>query len=150
VHPFSFPARRQWNDFGGQVGMPKSKYGMLVQCLCAVLLCCIAISCTENQKPSTESTQAPPSVTPPSTPDSTIARSGEDIFKARCIFCHGIAGDQINMGAANLKLSLIDSASIVQAIKNGKGKMPRFGDIFSDSQMVNLVQYVKSLRTISR
>lgn len=113
----------------------------------AALLCCAFISCNNNGKPpSLESKSSSYAVAPAIRNDTSVVRSGDEIFKARCIFCHGLGGNEGNAGAANLKLSLIDSLSIVQTIKNGRGKMPPFDGQFHDSEMNNLVAYVKSLR----
>jgi cytochrome c6 len=115
-----------------------------------VLVCCLISSCNNFKNPPSES-QQPQSYGPPGlADDTTVVKSGEQIFKSRCIVCHGVEGDRGNMNAANLKFSKIDSLSIVQTIMNGKGRMPPFNRLFSDSEMVNLVAYVKSLRTYAR
>ena len=75
----------------------------------------------------------------------SVAR-GQEIFNERCLDCHGQDGDKRKDNAANLKVSLIDSLSIVQRIVNGKAPMPAFGRLFPDSDMAQLVLYVKSLR----
>ena len=77
--------------------------------------------------------------------DISTAR-GQEIFNERCSDCHGLNGDKRKDNAANLKVSRIDSLSIVQRIMNGKAPMPPFGRLFSDSDMAQLVLYVKSLR----
>ena len=71
---------------------------------------------------------------------------GQHIFEERCMDCHGQDGDKRKDNAANLKISRIDSISIVNTIKNGKTPMPMFGSLFSDSDMAQLELYVKSLR----
>ena len=77
--------------------------------------------------------------------DKSVAR-GQEIFEERCLDCHGQDGDKRKDNAANLKVSRIDSISIAQRIINGKAPMPPFEHLFSDSDMAQLVLYVKSLR----
>lgn len=77
---------------------------------------------------------------------------GREIFQARCNTCHGISGNSEYQGnslytkAANLQLSKLDSISVANAIKNGREGMPSFGGTIPDSDMAQLVTYVKSLR----
>lgn len=71
---------------------------------------------------------------------------GENIFKARCIKCHGISGEGVSLHAADLHFSRMDSMDIVNTIHNGKGAMPMFDGSIPDSVMGQLVMYVKNLR----
>lgn len=77
---------------------------------------------------------------------------GREIFQARCNTCHGISGNSEYQGnslytkAANLQLSKLDSISVANAIKDGREGMPSFGGTIPDSDMAQLVTYVKSLR----
>ena len=73
-------------------------------------------------------------------------KRGQEIFAEKCMDCHGQDGDKRKDNAANLKVSRIDSISIVNTIKNGKTPMPMFGRLFSDADMAQLELYVKSLR----
>jgi mono/diheme cytochrome c family protein len=71
---------------------------------------------------------------------------GKEIFQARCATCHGLDGNARNNNAANLQFTRLDSLSITQTIKNGKGSMPPFKDAIADSDIAHLAIYVKSLR----
>ena len=71
---------------------------------------------------------------------------GEQIFQQRCAPCHGLGGNARNENAANLQLSRLDSLSITQTIKNGRGVMPTFNGVLNDSDLAHLAVYVKSLR----
>ena len=71
---------------------------------------------------------------------------GEQIFQQRCAPCHGLGGNARNENAANLQTSRIDSLSITQTIKNGRGIMPTFNGVLNDSDLAHLAVYVKSLR----
>jgi len=98
-----------------------------------------------------------PIYTTSSTPDTSsytahtgsgLARTdqGREIFQAKCMDCHGQAGNMRNNNAANLQFSRLDSLSITQTIKNGRGAMPMFKDALADSDIGHLAIYVKSLR----
>ena len=71
---------------------------------------------------------------------------GKKIFETRCVACHGIYGNARVENAANLQISRIDSPAIVLTIQNGRGNMPMFKDAMPDSDLAQLVSYVKSLR----
>jgi len=77
---------------------------------------------------------------------------GREIFQARCNTCHGLGGNSQYQGnsrytkAADLQLSRLDSISIVNTIKNGRQGMPSFGGAIPDSDLAQLVIYVKSLQ----
>ncbi|MBS1585952.1 MAG: c-type cytochrome [Bacteroidetes bacterium] len=85
---------------------------------------------------------------------STLPRSdkGKEIFQARCNTCHGINGNSQYQGnsrytkAADLQMSRLDSISIVNTIKNGRQGMPSFGGAIPDTDLSQLVIYVKSLQ----
>ena len=71
---------------------------------------------------------------------------GKELFQLHCIACHGLAGNHKNENAADLQVSIIDSLTIVNAIRNGKTPMPLFGPIFADLDLAQLELYVKTLR----
>jgi len=72
--------------------------------------------------------------------------AGKELFQARCATCHGLDGNARNNNAANLQFTRLDSLSITETIKNGKGTMPPFRDAIADSDIAHLAIYVKSLR----
>lgn len=75
------------------------------------------------------------------------ARSGKVIYTERCISCHGNDGKLNSGGAKDLSKSSIGINEISTIIKNGKNGMPRQGNfIYNDEEMLNLVDFVKSLR----
>jgi|GEM_PF-680405 len=71
---------------------------------------------------------------------------GQEIFQQRCIACHGLSGNAQTDNAANLQMSRIDSFSMALTIKNGRNKMPAFKNAMPDSDISNVIVYVKSLR----
>lgn len=71
---------------------------------------------------------------------------GKELFEAKCIACHGVDGNYKNNNAADLSVTVIDSISIINIIKNGKGAMPMFGSLFPDPDLAQIELYVKTLR----
>ena len=72
---------------------------------------------------------------------------GKALFEQRCIACHGLNGNYRNNNAADLQVSKIDSLSIVNTIRSGKGAMPMFSSgALPDSDVAQLELYVKTLR----
>ena len=80
------------------------------------------------------------------------ATSGKDLFKARCVLCHGDDGKGTTtlgkqMKAFDLnssKVQLQKNAALKQVISNGKGNMPPFGAVLSDDQINSLLKYVRT------
>jgi mono/diheme cytochrome c family protein len=76
------------------------------------------------------------------------------LYLALCAKCHGADGRGGVPAAEGLPApsNFTDPAfqasrtddQLVQAIKKGKGPMPPFGALFDDTQMANLVLYVRS------
>lgn len=80
------------------------------------------------------------------------AASAQDLFKARCVLCHGDDGKGATalgkqMKASDLnssKVQLQKNAVLKQVITNGKGNMPPFGATLSDDQISQLLKYVRT------
>ena len=78
--------------------------------------------------------------------------TGPDLFKARCVLCHGDDGKGATtlgkqMKASDLnssKVQLQKNAALKQVITNGKGNMPPFGAVLSDDQINQLLKYVRT------
>ncbi|MCW3120635.1 MAG: hypothetical protein JWQ38_127 [Flavipsychrobacter sp.] len=71
---------------------------------------------------------------------------GRVLYQEKCMACHGMTGDAQSNNAANLPHSILDSLSITETIKNGRGTMPMFKDAIADSDIAHLTVYVKGLR----
>jgi mono/diheme cytochrome c family protein len=71
---------------------------------------------------------------------------GKTIFQAKCAACHGVDGDAGIAGAANLQINRMDTASLIQVVRNGKGGMPSFKNSLSEMQLQKIVSYVRCLR----
>lgn len=81
----------------------------------------------------------------------SFAETGDAIYKANCQSCHGSAGTP-NPGIA--KMLGIKPASeykntekeMVDAVKNGKGKMKPFSGKLTDAQITDVVKYFRTLK----
>ncbi len=71
---------------------------------------------------------------------------GKDLFMNRCNDCHGPTGSAREMNAANLQVSVLDSIGMAQTIRNGRGIMPAFKDVLPDSDVAQVILYVRSMR----
>jgi mono/diheme cytochrome c family protein len=81
-----------------------------------------------------------------------FAQSGEAIYKANCASCHGSTGTP-NPGIA--KAMGVKAASeykgssekeMIDAVKNGKGKMKAFSGKLTDDQIKDAVTYFRTLK----
>ncbi len=80
--------------------------------------------------------------------------SGEAIYKQRCAMCHGPDGLAGTPTAKMMKVESFKAPSIVKesdaeliaTAKKGKGKMPEFGTKLNDSQIREVIAYVRTLQ----
>jgi len=79
--------------------------------------------------------------------------SGEAIYKAKCLTCHGVAGmAETNVGHA-LKVKPVSDPEVkkftlpqmIEATKNGMGKMQPYKDKLTDAQIKDVSQYFRTL-----
>jgi mono/diheme cytochrome c family protein len=86
---------------------------------------------------------------------SLAADTGPDLFKTKCLSCHGPDGAGSTPMGKNLKLKDLGSADVQKAsdkelkdtISKGKPpKMPAYGGKLSDTQIDDLVKFVRSLK----
>ena len=79
--------------------------------------------------------------------------SGEDIYKAKCLMCHGPDGLANNPAGKALKAVSFKDPAVIKAsdaelfaaVKNGKGKMPAENGKLTDAQIKAVIQYVRTL-----
>lgn len=77
----------------------------------------------------------------------------EGTFKAKCAGCHGADGGANTPAAKTLGVRDFQSpdvqketdAELVDIITKGKNKMPKYGDKLKDSEIKDLVSYVRTL-----
>ena len=87
-------------------------------------------------------------------PSATAQSSGQDIYKAKCMMCHGPDGLGNTPAGKLAKIVSYKDPSIVNhsdaelttIIKTGKNKMPSFATKLSDDQISAVVAYIRSLQ----
>jgi mono/diheme cytochrome c family protein len=88
-----------------------------------------------------------------------LTASAEQTFLTVCAKCHGADGKggvpaqeganpPRNFGDPSFQASRSDE-DLKQAIRNGKGSMPAFGNLFSDADLLGLVHKVRSFEPAS-
>ena len=78
---------------------------------------------------------------------------GENLFKSKCVACHGADGRSDTptgkkLGARDLGSVEVQSqsdAQLVEVVSKGKGKMPAYGKTLRDDEIKGLVAYVRGL-----
>ena len=72
--------------------------------------------------------------------DSTL--NGLDIYKMRCVTCHGMDGAMGNNGAKNLIVSEMPLNDRIKIIRNGKGGvMPAFKNLLTQEEIMAVARY---------
>jgi mono/diheme cytochrome c family protein len=79
--------------------------------------------------------------------------SGADIYKAKCLMCHGPDGMANNPAGKALKAVSFKDPAVIKAsddelfaaVKNGKGKMPAENGKLTDAQIKEVIHYVHTL-----
>ena len=85
----------------------------------------------------------------------TYAQSGgADIYKAKCLMCHGADGIGQTPAGKNLKAASFKDPAIVKlsdadmtaAVTKGKNKMPAYAGKLTDAQIKAAVAYIRTLQ----
>jgi mono/diheme cytochrome c family protein len=79
--------------------------------------------------------------------------SGADIFRLKCAMCHGVDGKAQTPTGKVFKAASFSDPAVVKIsdadrtviVKNGKGKMPVFGDKITADQIAAVLGYVRTL-----
>jgi mono/diheme cytochrome c family protein len=79
--------------------------------------------------------------------------SGADIYKAKCLMCHGADGLANSPMGKALKIPSFKDPAVVKAsdaelfaaVKNGKGKMPAENGKLTDDQIKTVIKYVRTI-----
>ncbi len=79
--------------------------------------------------------------------------SGADVYKAKCLMCHGPDGMANNPAGRALKAVSFKDPAVIKAtdaelfaaVKNGKGKMPAENGKLTDAQIKAVIEYVRTL-----
>lgn len=92
------------------------------------------------------------------TPQVARAQTGADIFRVRCVMCHGPQGRgngpmastlnprPFDLADAAKRLAKTDSA-VGDVIRRGRRAMPSFGSMLTRAQVDSLVAFLKTLHT---
>lgn len=81
----------------------------------------------------------------------SFAETGEAIYKANCQSCHGSSGTPSPgiakmMGVKNASEYKDSEKDMMDAVKNGKGKMRAFSAKLTDDQIKDVVAYFRTLK----
>jgi cytochrome c6 len=77
-----------------------------------------------------------------------VAQDAAATYKAKCAMCHGADGKGGKMGTKDFASPEIKSqtdAQLTEAITKGKGKMPAYDGKLKDTEIKDLVTYIRSL-----
>lgn len=82
------------------------------------------------------------------------ADGGEATYKAKCVMCHGADGVGATpagkaMGVKDLATPEIQSktdAQLIEVVTNGKGKMPAYKAQLNETQIAEVVKYLRTFK----
>lgn len=77
-----------------------------------------------------------------------LAQDAAATFKAKCAMCHGADGKGGKMGTRDFGSAEVKAetdAQLTDIINKGKGKMPAYNGKLKDSEIKDLVTYIRSL-----
>ncbi|BDS13812.1 c-type cytochrome [Aureispira anguillae] len=72
--------------------------------------------------------------------------SGVEIYKTRCLVCHGTDGKMGMNGAKDLSSSPLNVAQRIEVVTNGKNIMPKFKGIMSEEEIKAVVEFTMTLK----
>lgn len=76
------------------------------------------------------------------------AQDAAGTYKAKCSMCHGADGKGGKMGTRDFgsaEVKAESDAQLTEIITKGKGKMPAYGEKLKESEIKDLVTYVRGL-----
>ena len=83
---------------------------------------------------------------------SAVAQDGAATYKAKCAVCHGADGKGsaagVQMGAPDFTSADVQKqtdAQLTETITKGKGKMPAYDGKLKDTEIKDLVAYIRGL-----
>ncbi len=87
-------------------------------------------------------------------PVSAIAQdSAADLYKTNCAPCHGVSGDANTPAGKNFKATAFTTDAgqkksdkeLLAIARNGKGQMPPWADVLTDTQLKGVIEYIRTL-----
>lgn len=79
---------------------------------------------------------------------SAVAQDAAATYKAKCAMCHGADGKGGKMGTkdfASAEVKGQTDAQLAETITKGKGKMPAYDGKLKETEIKDLVSYIRSL-----
>jgi cytochrome c6 len=79
---------------------------------------------------------------------SAVAQDAASTYKAKCAMCHGADGKGGKMGTrdfASADVKAESDAQLVDIVTKGKGKMPSYSGKLKDTEIKDLVAYIRTL-----
>ena len=77
-----------------------------------------------------------------------VAQDAAATYKAKCAMCHGADGKGGKMGTrdfASAEVKAETDAQLTDIITKGKGKMPAYSGKLKDTEIKDLVAYIRTL-----
>lgn len=84
-----------------------------------------------------------------------LAQSGTDVYKSKCLMCHGVDGLAATSVGKAMKVTSFKDPAVVKSsdaqlfaiVKNGKGaNMKPYAGKLSDDQIKSVVAYIRTLQ----
>lgn len=82
-----------------------------------------------------------------------VHAQGADLFKSKCVMCHGADGTGSAMGKkmgahdfTSADVQKMSDAELTGVINDGKNKMPKYGDKLKPEEVKGLVAYIRTLK----
>lgn len=72
--------------------------------------------------------------------------SGLEIYKNRCVTCHGTDGRMGMNGAKELPSSPLDVSQRIEVVTYGRNIMPGFKDLLSEKEIKAVVEFTMTLK----
>jgi len=80
-----------------------------------------------------------------------VAQDAAATYKAKCVMCHGPDGKGSAMGTkmgthdfASADVKAESDAQLTDVVTKGKGKMPAYGGKLKDTEIKDLVSYIRT------
>ena len=77
-----------------------------------------------------------------------VAQDAAATYKSKCAVCHGPEGNGGKMGTrdfASAEVKAESDAQLTDIITKGKGKMPAYGAKLKDTEIKDLIAYIRTL-----
>ena len=82
-------------------------------------------------------------------PVSAVAGAGDSLYQEKCAMCHGQGGKAALPGAPNFadgdRMEKPDNV-LTKSVKNGLNAMPPYNGMLSDSQISDILAYVRKFK----